>query len=222
MLKRIYLTWQPHAHEERLLIGELIQMSNQEYSFQYVQGSELEKAKHIGFKGYPAFPDLTKVYNINVIESFEMRLPAREREDFLKLLERWEIKDSSISSFDLLAITGGQLPTDYFEFIDPHDEMPPTEFLSEIAGFVYHCDDKCLRGLAINTELNLEREPANKYDKFAVKVSLSGKQLGYIKKIHSWVVSKAITNDWHVSAKIRRIDANGIVNAIVIKINIFT
>jgi len=219
-MKLIYLTWQGDVHQERLVIGELIETSDKRCSFRYHFGEDLKKAKKLGFKSYSAFPDLNAIYNTNVIEAFEMRLPARERDDFQGLLERWEIKNSDISSFDLLAVTGGKLPTDRFEFVDPHNEQPPIEFITELAGFTYYADDQYLKAMSVDQELRLEREMGNQYDMFAVKVYLYSKHIGYIKKVHSTVISQAIEKAFKVSVVICRIDANGIVNAIMLRVNI--
>jgi len=117
--RTIYLSWQATDHSKRYIVAELMEKSTGEYSFRYIPGHDLEEARRLGFNGYPAFPELDKEYSLNAIDPFVMRLPARSRADFIDLLNYWEIKNSDISDFDLLAITGGKLRTDNFEFIDP-------------------------------------------------------------------------------------------------------
>ena len=216
----IYLSWKPTDHGNRHIVAELVERSEEEYCFRYIQGEDLEKAKKLGFNGYPAFPDLNKEYMVNAIDPFVMRLPARARTDFAGLLNYWEIHNSDISDFDLLAITGGRLRTDNFEFIDPHKVKRPNQFLTELAGFVYHADDKELRGLSTGEELQLESDPSNRWDSHAVKVLYQGKQIGYIKRVHAQTITEEITKGKQVKAEVRNSDINGVVNSILLKIMI--
>src|SRR5260221_8913205 len=130
-IKTIYLTWQPTLHSGRHIVGAL-ERGQHGYSFSYVHGKDLEEAQKLGFKGYPAFPQIDQRYTQNVIESFGSRVPPRSRSDFESTLKLWEIQDENISDFDFLAVTGGQLATDLFLFIDPHNENAPTSFLSRL------------------------------------------------------------------------------------------
>ncbi|MFA5159211.1 MAG: HIRAN domain-containing protein [Candidatus Omnitrophota bacterium] len=219
--KKIYLVWQEANHSRRYVVGELVRKPEGTYIFHYLHGKDLEEAKKRGFSNYPAFPDLSREYHENVIESFSMRLPARSRTDFSELLGYWEIKDEKISDFDLLSITGGQLPTDCFEFVDPHMEKRPAYFLTELAGFV-HClkDDKELRSLVMGSPVELQREPTNRQDACAVKVIYRGKTIGYIKRGHCQTVSEELARGKSVNAMLRNIDANGVVNSVLLQVEI--
>ena len=135
---------------------------------------------------------MDKEYSLNAIDPFVMRLPARSRADFIDLLNYWEIENSDISDFDLLAITGGKLRTDNYEFIDPHKVKRPNQFLTELAGFVYHAEDDKLRSIPAGAELQLERESGNRYDPYAVKVLYNGEQIGYIKRVHSQTIAEEL------------------------------
>ena len=188
--RTIYLSWQSTDHGKRYIIAELIEKSNGQYSFHYIPGNDLEEAKSQGFNGYPAFPKLDQEYTINAIDPFVVRLPARSRADFNDLLNYWEIHNHDISDFDLLAITGGRLRTDNFEFIDPHKVKRPNQFLTELAGFVYHAEDHKLRSIPAGAELQLELESGNRYDPYAVNVLYNGEQIGYIKRVHSQTIAE--------------------------------
>jgi len=216
----IYLSWKSTDHGNRHIVAELIERPQGEYCFRYIQGEDLEKAKKLGFNGYPAFPDLNKEYTLNAIDPFVMRLPARARTDFAGLLNYWEIHNTDISDFDLLAITGGRLRTDNFELIDPHKIKRPNQFLTELAGFVHHAEDKKLRSLSVGEELQLERDPSNRWDPYAVKVLYQGKQIGFIKRVHSQTVAEEIAKGKKVKAEVRNSDINGVVNSILLKITI--
>ena len=216
--RTIYLSWQATDHGKRYIVAELTEKAPGQYSFRYIQGKDLEEAKKLGFNGYPAFPNLNQAYTTHAIDPFVMRLPARSRTDFNGLLKYWEIQNPNISDFDLLAITGGKLRTDNFEFIDPHSTKRPNQFLTELAGFVYHADDKKLRNIPAGAQLELEREPNNKWDLKAVKVLYQGEQIGYIKKVHSQAVCEELAKGKTVKTEVKDFSANGVVNSILIKI----
>lgn len=215
-----YLLWKAVKHTVRLVVGELIEICEGQYMFRYLSGNDLDEAKNLKFSGYPGFPDFDKEYTQNVIEAFSARLPARSRGDFQRFLDYWEIEDPDISDFDLLSITGGQLQTDHFEFVDPHETKRSAQFLSELAGFVHYAADSLLRSLERGTPLQLEPEPDNKWDVNAVKVLHQGERMGYIKKIHARTISNAIKEGQKVFAEIKNSEVNGVVNSILLKIKI--
>ena len=218
--RAIYLSWQAVDHGQRYIIAELIERANGVYCFRYIPGNDLDQAKSQGFTGYPAFPDFDKEYTNNAIDPFVMRLPSRARADLDTLLNYWEIHERSISDFDLLAITGGKLRTDNFEFIDPHKIKRPNQFLTELAGFVHHVEDKKLRAIPVGAEVQLERDAGNRWDPCAVKVLYQGKQIGYIKKVHAQTISEEIAKGKNVRVEIKNFDLNGVVNSILLKITI--
>ena len=89
--RTIYLSWQPSDHGRRYIVATFTEKGDGAYSFRYLLNQELEEAKKMGFKGYPAFPDLQKEYIDNVMDPFIMRLPSRARTDFQELLNYWEL-----------------------------------------------------------------------------------------------------------------------------------
>ena len=218
--RTIYLSWQATDHGKRHIVAELVEKANGQYSFRYIPGKDLEETKKLGFSGYPAFPNLDQEYAGNAIDPFVMRLPARARADFNDLLKYWEIQNTEISDFDLLAITGGKLRTDNFEFIDPHKTKRPNQFLTELAGFVYHAEDKKLRNIPAGAQLELECEPNNKWDPYATKVLYQGEPIGYIKRVHSQTISEEIAHGKTVKAEVKDFSVNGVVNSILLKITI--
>jgi len=218
--RALYLSWQATDHGKRHIVAELIEKPGGQYCFRYLPGKDLENAKKLGFEGYPAFPKFDQEYTTNAIEPFVMRLPARTRTDFNTLLDFWEIHNTDISDFNLLAITGGKLRTDNFEFIDPHKTKRPNQFLTELAGFVHHAEDKKLRNIPAGSVLVLEREPDNQYDPYAVKVLYRDERIGYIKRVHSQTVSEEIAKGKTVTAVIKDFSVNGVVNSVLLKITI--
>lgn len=219
--KTIYLTWQPSLHNTRYVVGALTR-NQQGHSFAYVPGKDLTEAQKLGFKGYPAFPHFDQTYTQNVIESFGSRIPPRSRSDFKTILKLWEIQDENISDFDFLAVTGGQLATDLFLFVDPHSEKAPTTFLARVAGFVHHIDAPVAKKMTVGESLNFVPEDGNKFDPLAIRVEHSGRQIGYLNKIHAQRVRQALKEGAYISGQVSHLDVNGVVNLVLTRISIKT
>lgn len=216
--KTIYLAWKSEPHKERHVIGEL-SCDNGKCVFKYSQGDVIDRAKKEGFEYYPAFQDLNKVYDENVLETFSQRLPDPRRTDYYDFLKYWHAEYYKSDVFAVLALTGAKLSTDGFEFIAPHDESPAV-FYTELAGFVHHATDELLKRINIGDTFQLMMEPENKYDPYAVKVLFENKPIGYIRKIHANSVFNALKNNLNVSAKLDSIVANGNIKKMLLKIEI--
>ena len=220
--RSIYLVWKQADHEKRYVVGRLTETDYVYYAFSYEPGNDLDEAHKKGFQGYPSFPltNTKKIYDDGVIQSFALRLPARTRIDFKHLLEFWEIKNSEISDFDLLSITGGRLPTDNFEFIDPHLFKRPNKFLTYLAGFKYHADDSILRTLKNGVLVELEREPNNHHDQNAVKVIYMNNKIGYINRVHAATLAAEMDSGKEVKASIKNVEANGVIYSVLLRIEL--
>ncbi len=216
----IYLIWRKAAGEGRFIIGKLTK-DGDNFLFQYLPASELEKAKSVGFEYYPAFPDLTKIYDKDVLPTFSRRLVNPARSDYEKFLKYWCAEDYKDNTFALLGLTGAKLQTDTFEFIAPHYEIPAS-FYTEVAG-LHHADENLLNEIK-NTEnietISLRPEPENKYDSNAVKVLYKESKLGYIKIIHSDCIAKAFKDNRNIIVNIRNIIKNGSLKEILLDVKI--
>ena len=223
--RKIYLVWRAGQHKGRLVIGELSETPEKRYVFRYRDGSsDLKEALTLGFAGYPAFPLKGEEFTENIIETFSMRLPPRSRSDFHDFLKRWEIQNQNISDFDLLSITGGKLVTDHFEFIDPHAHKRPNQFITELAGITHTLKDgnvvEQLKKLKGGKEVSLRRNPDNRFDPDAVEVYYSNNHVGHIKRIHATTISNELKANIPVKAFIKDIDANGVINSVLLKVSI--
>ncbi|MEK7287450.1 MAG: HIRAN domain-containing protein [Elusimicrobiota bacterium] len=219
-INKAYLTWQALTHGPRHIVGELVRDNFGRVTFRYLAGPDLEEAKKQGFKGHTAFPlDTGKLYKENALEVFAARLPDRSRGDFKEFLSYWEIEDPNADTFTLLVLSGARLPTDNYELIASHEEFDSCEFLSDLAGIPY-AEKKDRLDLPEGTPLELKRDSQNQYDSYAVSVYYHGKRLGYLKKVCSRDVAKAIERGVVVKAEVRRIVQNGIVKSVLLKIRI--
>lgn len=154
-------------------------------------GRPLEQLRRYGFEGYPAFKFVPgRVYATEVLETFERRLPPRNRADFDQYLEYFSVAPSSKPSLlQLLAITEARLPGDGFSLIDPLDvNMEDGEVVFEIAGYRHESPEVVPE---LGEQLVLRSEPENEWDPRAVAVYLSGTKIGFVNKIQAPVVG-----DW--------------------------
>ncbi|WP_177313701.1 HipA domain-containing protein [Marinobacter gelidimuriae] len=124
--QRLLLFWQARESQKRsrYRVGQLVKQGGH-VVLQYSVGTEMARAKEVGFQGYPAFPLKQVEHRHQVMEAFTRRLPPRTRRDFSRYLELRAIPaDADISEFALLGYSGAKLPDDGFELMHPFDEPP--------------------------------------------------------------------------------------------------
>ena len=191
----IYLVWKCYKSRQRYIVGEL--SKNGKYEFKY-RNAEVNSAIENGFEPLIAFPNVNEVYESHdIFPAFSSRLPDKRRKDVKEILSKYKLE--KYDAFELLKKSGGKLPTDSLEFIDPiflNETNIEREFY--IAGVKYHdyCDKEkqCPKlDLEVNEKLLLEKDCNNGYDEYAVKVINSeNKLIGYIPVFFSEEISKAI------------------------------
>lgn len=211
---RDYLSiiWKDSETGSRIEIGRL--SKNGCYEFIYIENN-LAKAKAKGFEALVAFPDYEKCYENNeVFPVFSSRLPDKRRKDIATILAKYELKN--YDAFELLRRSGGKLPTDSLEFIDPIFFDPKKDIMREfyIAGTRY-CDlcekdtyPECIlkSDITCGEMLNVVSESENVYDKNAValyKKSEKQEKIGYIPAYYAEAVSFAITNNQSISCEVK-------------------
>lgn len=220
---KIYLTWKKGVDDKRHIIG-VLKKENDNYSFSYLQES-LETAKKDGFLNYPAFDDVTKSYNENVLEVFNRRLINPTRADYDKFLSYWCAMEYKGNIFALLGLTGAKLLTDNFEFIAPHTEIPAV-FYTNISWLSAAKDEvkEEVRAISnfdeINPHLTLMLDAENSHHKNAVVVLYKQQKLGYLKSIHCDNVADALRAGKNASVGVKNIIRNGTIKEILLKINI--
>ena len=111
----LYLVWKDFKTTKRYTIGELTQ--NGKYEFKY-RINDVTNAIQSGFEPLIAFPNIYEVYeNYDIFPAFSSRLPDKRRKDVKEILARYKLE--KYDAFELLKKSGGKLPTDSLEFIDP-------------------------------------------------------------------------------------------------------
>lgn len=194
----IYLVWKDYKTRKRYIVGEL--SKNGKYKFRY-RFSDVNKAIKNGFEPLIAFPNINEVYeSYDIFPAFSSRLPDKRRKDVKEILAKYKLE--KYNAFELLKKSGGKLPTDSLEFIDPifldETNIEREFYIAGVRHYDY-CDGKNKSvnfELEINENLVLERDSNNVYDKYAVKVmNEDNKIIGYIPIFFSKAISEAIDND---------------------------
>lgn len=201
----IYLIWKDYKTRQRYIIGEL--SKNGKYEFKY-RLEDVDNAIQKGFESLIAFPNINEVYeNYDIFPAFSSRLPDKRRKDAKEILAKYKLE--KYDAFELLKKSGGKLPTDSLEFIDPiflDETNIEREFY--IAGVKYYdyCNekDKYINfKLEINESLILKKDINNKNDMYAVKVmNKENKVLGFIPNFFSKAVSEAINNSRQITCNV--------------------
>ena len=198
-IKQIYLVWRRGRNDSRIKVGKLTKNVTDGIRFQYIEEG-VKEAMEKGFTMYPDFPDIDRIYTQNVLEIFSQRLTKTERSDIQKYFNYWEIIPSlKDDKFYVLAQTQGLLLTDNFEFIAEYYPVKNLNFTSELCGLTR-------RKLAIGTIkegdlLQWKIEKNNPFDKYAVKLSKNGIELGYVKTIHAKVFHDSKYKSFQISVK---------------------
>lgn len=210
----IYLAWRKGSGHRRIIIGIIHRNATSGTTFEYDQKA-VEEASSQGFVQYPDFPDVSKVYDDNVLEIFGQRLNKSEREDIMKYYSYWEIDPAyKDDKYYLLAHTQGILPTDNFEFLAEYLPTKDLSFVSELCGLTQL--QLPSNSLKEDDILTWRLDPQNKYDDCAVKLYKGDLFVGYVKKIHSKVFYHIKKRNIHITVK--SVHKNGHINRAIIKI----
>ncbi|WP_159721333.1 HIRAN domain-containing protein [Enterococcus sp. CSURQ0835] len=197
MEKKLYLLWQDRKTRCWYHVGTLFQHQDQTFSFAYEHGQEksLQAAIAAGYAGHPAFPDLTKTYHATkLFSAFNRRLPNRRRKDYHFLFEIFD-QEKKQGNFDLLAITGGRLYGDAYEFVEPiYEKENRFEIDCFLRGWRHYNNETATLE---NAQLMLVKEEKNLYDQDAVFVfdQTQNKKIGYIPAFYSTFVRTILDAD---------------------------
>ena len=76
---------------------------------------------------------------------------------------------------------------------------------SPLAGFAYHQAPEVWRDLRVGDPLELEREPGNPHDAYAVRVAWQGRLLGYVPRRENRALAWAMDRGERLEARVSRI-----------------
>ena len=202
------MVWKNPTTRTRYIVGRLnYDASINQYSFMYNQEKIIDAVQN-GFENYPNFPDLNKTYftENDLFKDIKNRLPNSKRPDFATILNRYNL-DPTSSLMEILVATKGRVATDTFEFIEEINPGNNNSINIDVAGTRYADFKEICENLNINDKVILEKEPTNRFDKFAVKVqTLDGKSLGYIPRYYSEAITRIIESGSDYSVEICNLD----------------
>lgn len=206
----LYIIWKEPKTRRNYTVAKL---SKEEagYSFEYC--NEFLGAKEAGWDLIQAFPEVKRYESKEMFPVFQSRLPDKKRKGIDDILRKYGLE--SYDSYELLKQSGGRLPIDTYEFVDPiFDDDKTIEREFYIVG-VRH-KSKCVGEncgkrpeLDIGLDLVLKMAPENKYDSFAVEVETArGEPLGYIPRYYSQSIFERLRKGMSYSCRVIEIGEN--------------
>jgi len=200
----ILVYWQDPEKRQRHKVGIITRENKESYTFSYSE--EAARLRNEGFEEIFPFTDMNLVYRSDrLFSAFTCRLPEKRRPDIQKVLDKYNILE--YDEFDLLRKSGGRSPLDTLEFIEPIDiTQRPIERTFYVSG-VRHCDlcngKKCaLTDIKLGDQIDVVREPENKFDKNAVVLLFDNCKLGYVPAFHSKEVSQSIEKHLNINCSV--------------------
>ncbi len=192
----LLLVWKQPQTRQRFLIGRLWKAEDG-YHFAYEQSvpRSVLHAQSAGFHLLEAFPMLDdESRSSRLFPTFRRRVvPSWRSRNLKKVIGDLDFsRDEDV--FEFLRITGGRLPTDTLEFLEPGEYgVQDYHFRFPVAGWRYYEGEQVLCELSIGERVRLELEPDNEWDPNAVRIfSPSGKHIGYVPAIYSWYLEDAV------------------------------
>lgn len=208
-IKTIYVAWRAGKGNRRIIVGK-IKSNASRTLFEYIK-SGVEEAREFGFVCFPDFPEIDRQYDKNVLRVLSQRFNNPERTDINDYYKFWEIPlKMAKHPIRVLALTGGSLPTDNFEFLADFYGSKDILIITELTGLSHNLLPNDL--LEEGDELEWVTEPNNQYDRYAVAVYKNNIRIGYIKKIHNRLFyTKGAPK---IRIQVRHIERNGHINKV--------
>lgn len=205
----LYLIWHDRKTKKQYIVGTLTK--NGKYEFEY--SNEIEEAMENGFNLLIAFPDKSKKYeNDMLFPAFATRLPDEKRVDIDTILEKYKMK--KYDAYELLKRSGAKLPIDDLEFIDPIPDIErevKRDFFVAGSRHYLNCEGgiKCQKqSIEIGSKIELECEPDNVKDEYAVKMLYNGKLIGYVPRYYARSIFNILSNKRSYTCKVIEVNEN--------------
>lgn len=188
---RLVLTWQSPdldgQERKRFGVADLHRV-NDDAVLIYRSNDEVNRAKALGYEGYPAFRMDTREHG-NALAAFKRRLPPRERSDFAHYLRNFRLQNCNLSDFALLGYTEAKLPSDGFGLVNQLEyDCVPSEHMLEIAGFRHYLEQS--HGLSEGEVVQIELEPENQFDPAAIAFRWRGRKIGNVNRFQIETVTQ--------------------------------
>ncbi len=199
----LYVIWKNPKSRKNYTVGKLTKSDG--YLFEY--SNEYKDAQQNGWELIKAFPEVKEYHSKELFPFFSSRLPDKKRRNIKEILKRYNLEE--YDGYELLKKSGGRLPIDTYEFIDPiflDDEVVKRDFY--ICGVRHttgckgeNCTDR--PQLHVDMELLLELEPDNEHDSNAVLVKTEqGEAIGYVPRYYSKSLATRLMRDMPYECKV--------------------
>ena len=187
----MYIIWTNPNTKRSYIVGKL---GRTETGFFFEYSDEYRDALNSGWTWIECFPEDRRYESKVLFPVFQSRLPDRRRRDLPQILEKYELEE--YDGYELLKNSGGRLPIDTYEFVDPVFDDDRT--IERIFYLVVSHDSSSRSGdthcLEAGARLLLQREENNARDVYAVQVKTEeGEILGYIPHYYSRGVSDRLS-----------------------------
>ncbi|MDI3299686.1 MAG: HIRAN domain-containing protein, partial [Bacillota bacterium] len=144
-----------------------------------------------GFWLLDEFPDPDGEWHCgDLFATFQRRLPQTwTPEEWAHLGVRPE------EGIEYLRVTGGRLPTDTMEFLEPIsiEDVETYHLRFAVAGWRYYEGERVIGELRPGTRVRLELEEDNRFDVNAIRVlSPSGAHIGYVPAVYGWCLTESV------------------------------
>lgn len=112
----LFLIWKNPQSRRNYIVGKLSRLEKG-YTFEY--SNEYTLAKDAGWDMVTSFPEVKKYESNELFPAFSSRLPDRKRRNIEEVLQKYGLEE--YDGYELLRRSGGRLPIDTYEFVDPND-----------------------------------------------------------------------------------------------------
>lgn len=203
----LYLIWKDPKTRRNFTVGKLTR--GEVFTFQYCE--EYKDAQKCGWGKLEAFPEENIYESEMLFPVFSSRLPDPKRRDIEKILEKYGL--TQYDPYELLKKNGGRLPIDTYEFIDPifsDERTVQRDFYIMGIRHLASCKGEecaCLPQINVGDLLQLNPEPENGNDPFAIQVNTNqGEPLGYIPRYYNRAILERISEGLTYSCQVIEIN----------------
>ncbi len=207
----LYIIWKNPNTKRNYIVGKL-ERTESGFSFEYCD--EYRDALNAGWDFIASFPEEKKYESVELFPFFQSRLPDKKRKDLLLILHNYGLEE--FDGYELLKNSGGRLPIDTYEFVDPifdDDKTIERSFYLVVIHDSSLCkgaDCKDRPYLKSGTKLVLQQEKDNISDINAIQVKTGdGQYLGYIPRYYSKSVSDRLDKGMTYDCSVLDLDTEG-------------
>jgi hypothetical protein len=207
----LYLIWKNPNTKRNYIVGKL---GKTEVGFSFEYSDEYKDALSSGWTWIECFSEDKRYESTVLFPVFQSRLPDKKRKDLPQILKKYGLEQ--YDGYELLKNSGGRLPIDTYEFVDPiFDEDKTIERSFHIVVIPHKsscggedCNKRplCEKGY----KLVLCREPENQHDQYAVQIlTEKGELLGYIPRYYSRSISERLEKGMTYNCTVSEVDETG-------------